>query len=149
MANRAATVSILHLAVYYNTQQVQNEERSPYQCCFMPTDSMDVTFLELRCKEVINIIDGKRLGRIIDILFECKTGKICGLIVPGDRSLNIFRRSEDILVPWKNILRVGEDVILVELFLGGYRGGGPKNQKRLYEGEIVEEDYIREKFEKQ
>jgi len=110
---------------------------------------MDVTFLELRCKEVINIIDGKKLGKIIDILFDMKQGKICGFIVPGERSLNIFRRADDILVPWKNILRVGEDVILVELFLGGYRGGGAKNQKRLYEGEVVEDDCLREKFEKQ
>jgi len=109
---------------------------------------MDITFLELRCKEVINIIDGRRLGKIIDILFECKTGRICGFIVPGDRSLNIFRRSDDILVPWKNILRIGEDTILVELFLGGYRGG-PKNQRRLYEGEIVDDEFLKEKFEKQ
>jgi len=110
---------------------------------------MDVTFLELRCKEVINIIDGKRLGKIIDILFYTKQGRICGLIVPGDKSFNIFRRNDDILVPWKNILRIGEDVILVELFLGNYRGGGAKNQRRLYEGEIMEEEYLKEKLEKE
>ncbi|MCL1901137.1 MAG: YlmC/YmxH family sporulation protein [Firmicutes bacterium] len=107
---------------------------------------MDITFLELRSKEVINIIDGKKLGKIIDILFDMKQGRIIGFIVPGERSLNIFRRSEDILVPWKNILRVGEDVILVELFLGGYRGGGPKNQRRLYEGEIEGDDYIKDRM---
>lgn len=109
---------------------------------------MEVTFLELRCKEVINIIDGRRLGRIIDILFDTRQGKICGLIVPGERSFSLFRKSDDILVPWKSIIRIGEDVILVEMFLGSHRGG-IKNQRRLYEGEIIEEEYVKTKIEKE
>lgn len=108
---------------------------------------MEITFLELRCKEVINVIDGKKLGRIIDVLFDTRQSKICGLIVPGDRSFNFFRRSDDILVPWKNIIKIGEDVILVELFLGTHRGG-IKNQRRLFEGEILEEESIKAKIEK-
>ena len=108
---------------------------------------MEVTFLELRCKEVVNIIDGRRLGRIIDVLFDTRHCKICGLIVPGERSFNIFRRSDDILIPWKSVLRIGEDVILVEMFLGNYRGG-VKNQKRLYEGEILEDEHLKDKIDK-
>lgn len=101
---------------------------------------MEITFLELRSKEVVNIIDGRKLGRIIDVLFDTRQSRICGVIVPGERSFNFFKRSDDILVPWKNIIKIGEDVILVELFLGPHRGG-VKNQKRLYEGEILDDEY--------
>ena len=31
---------------------------------------MDCTFLELRCKEVIKVVDGKRLGHIVDIVID-------------------------------------------------------------------------------
>ena len=32
---------------------------------------IDFTFCELREREVINIADGKRLGRVIDMAFAC------------------------------------------------------------------------------
>ena len=38
---------------------------------------------ELKCKEVINEKDGKRLGNITDIIFESKTGCIESVIIPG------------------------------------------------------------------
>lgn len=75
----------------------------------------DTTFCELKFKDVINICDGIRLGRIVDMVIEIKTGRIKGIILPGARSFNIFRQPEDIFIPWKNILRIGEDVILIEI----------------------------------
>ena len=44
----------------------------------------DLTFCELREKEVVNIADGKKLGRILDIAFT-SNGTIKGLI-KSDRS---------------------------------------------------------------
>ena len=44
----------------------------------------DLTFCELREKEVINIVDGKKLGRILDIAFT-RQGTIVGIIVPGEK----------------------------------------------------------------
>ena len=38
---------------------------------------------DLRQKEVINIKDCKRLGYVCDIEFDCKSGYILELIVPG------------------------------------------------------------------
>ena len=38
---------------------------------------------ELREKEVINIRDCQRLGRVLDIEFDLHTGVICQLILPG------------------------------------------------------------------
>ena len=38
---------------------------------------------ELREKEVINIRNCQRLGRVLDIEFDLHTGAICQLILPG------------------------------------------------------------------
>ena len=45
--------------------------------------SMEINFSFLRTKEIINIYDGKRLGRIIDVTFDKESGKVLGFIVPG------------------------------------------------------------------
>lgn len=88
---------------------------------------METSFNDLRKKEVINVADGKRFGRVNDLVFETRKGKVCGLVVPGDNSFRVFNRGgEDIYVPWENILRIGQDVILVEVYAAcGHRGKGP------------------------
>ena len=75
----------------------------------------DLTFCELREKEVVNIADGKKLGRILDMAFT-SNGTIKGLIVPGEKKFfKNISGDESIFVPWKNIVKIGEDAILVEL----------------------------------
>lgn len=74
---------------------------------------MEVTFCEMRDKEVINMACGARLGRICDIVISCKSRHVLGVVVPGDRKL--LRCREDLFIPWKNIVKIGDDVILVEL----------------------------------
>lgn len=76
---------------------------------------MDLTFCSLKEKEVVNIVDGKKLGRILDIAFK-PNGVITGIIVPGDkRFFKNISGCESIFIPWKKIKRIGEDTILVEL----------------------------------
>lgn len=75
---------------------------------------MDITFGELRCKEVINTVNGKRMGKINDMVISCQTCKVTGLIVPNDRRL--FKNKEDIFIPWRNIVKIGDDCILVRLY---------------------------------
>ena len=71
---------------------------------------------DLRMREVINIVDGKRLGEIKDIELDLEKGKIKSIILPGTSSfLSFFGRSEDIVVPWDRIRKLGTDVILVEI----------------------------------
>ena len=77
--------------------------------------SQELAFCELRCKEVINVIDGKCLGRVCDIIFSRHSSKVLGFIVPGDRKFSIFRRREDMFIPFERICKIGIDVILVEL----------------------------------
>ena len=57
----------------------------------------------------------KRLGKILDMAFT-PGGQITGIIVPGDRKfLKNITGSDSVFVPWKCIVRIGEDTILVEL----------------------------------
>lgn len=69
---------------------------------------------EFQLKDVINVANGKKLGNVGDIDINIQTGKIDAVIVGGmGRVLGFFGRDEDIIIPWKNILKIGEDVILV------------------------------------
>lgn len=70
---------------------------------------------DLKMKEVINIIDGKRLGAITDIEIDVDSGKLTAIVVPGSgKILGLFGRNTDIVIPWEKIVKIGIDVILVE-----------------------------------
>ena len=74
---------------------------------------MEISYSELKNKEVINVSDGRKLGHIIDILFDGVNGLVKGVVVPGDKK--IFRKTEDIFVPLSKVKKIGDDVILVVL----------------------------------
>ena len=70
---------------------------------------------ELQVKEVISVVDGRRLGFIIDLEIDVRTGKIISLILADrDTKGGFFGKAEEIQVLWKQILRIGTDVILVK-----------------------------------
>lgn len=78
---------------------------------------METTFCELKCKQVINVIDGKQLGHIVDIVINSNNARIVGLIVPGNKGgFNLFKSTENIFIPYQNICKIGKDVILVEVY---------------------------------
>ena len=71
---------------------------------------------ELAQKDVITIKDGRNLGPISDIEVNLEEGKVEALIVPGPgRFLGFFSRDNDYVISWENIVKIGIDVILVEL----------------------------------
>ncbi len=71
---------------------------------------------DMRCKEVINVKDGQRLGFISDVEVEIPEGRVCAVIVPGPcRFFGLFGRKDDFVIPWRCIRRVGEDIVLVEM----------------------------------
>jgi len=87
---------------------------------------METSFGELKQKEVINVKDGKRLGRAIDMVFCCPEGRITGIVVPGGKGF-FFGKSE-LFIDWGSITKIGEDAILVDVapvpkpIKGGRRG---------------------------
>ena len=83
---------------------------------------LESSFLELRCKEVVNVVDGKRLGHIVDIVFDLASGQISGLVVPGDKNFwNVFKSGGEIFIPYCQICKIGDDTILVELYSSNTR----------------------------
>ena len=81
----------------------------------------------LRCKEVVNVCDGARLGFVSDVEIELPGGRVTALIVPGPcRFFGIIGRECDYLIPWGCIRRIGDDIILVDVPLESARTPRPK-----------------------
>ena len=76
---------------------------------------MSLNFTQLQSREVICIESGRRLGFVSDIRIEMPEGRICAIVVPGPcRYLGVLGRSEDYIIPWSAIRRIGPDILLVE-----------------------------------
>ena len=73
---------------------------------------MELSFSELRAKEVINTQDGRKLGKVCDIILCYPDNRWIGLVVPGGRG---FGKKHDLFIELKNIVKIGEDVILVNV----------------------------------
>lgn len=70
---------------------------------------------DLKIKEVVNVVDGRRLGTITDIEIDLESGRLTAIVVPGaGKFLGMFGKNEDIVIPWEKIHKIGLDVILVE-----------------------------------
>lgn len=93
---------------------------------------MVIRFSELRCREVINICDGCRLGFVSDLEMDCTGGNVCTLIVPGrPKFFGLLGRENDFVIPWGCIRRMGCDIILVEVDLEKVRQPCKKSRKIL------------------
>ena len=74
---------------------------------------MEMSFSELRTKEVVNTVDGRKLGKVCDMVFCYPENKILGFVVPGQRSF--ASKKTDFFIELKNIVKIGDDVILVNV----------------------------------
>ncbi|WP_085992464.1 YlmC/YmxH family sporulation protein [Oceanobacillus senegalensis] len=73
-----------------------------------------VTLSELQLKDVILIEDGRRLGNISDLDINPDTGMIEALILlVRDKKGNLFTKTDELVISWDQIVRIGSDVILV------------------------------------
>ena len=71
---------------------------------------------ELFCKEVINIADGAKLGYCTDAVIETNCRQLTALIVPGPRRFfGILAGSEEYVIPWGCVQKIGENTILVNV----------------------------------
>ena len=76
---------------------------------------MGMRVTDLSCKEVVCIADGSRLGYVSDVEVEVPRGQVQSIIVPGKcRFFGLLGHTEDYVIPWEAIRRVGDDIILVE-----------------------------------
>ena len=71
---------------------------------------------ELREKDVINVCNCECLGFVVDIDIDVCTGVVLALIIPGcGKMWSMFGRGSELLIPWSQVVRVGPDIILVEI----------------------------------
>lgn len=71
---------------------------------------------ELREREVINVLDGKKLGYTSDLEIDPATGKITALVLPAPGRFRwLLGKTGEVIIPWRQIKKLGSDVILVEL----------------------------------
>ncbi|MGO4887862.1 YlmC/YmxH family sporulation protein [Anaerobacillus sp. MEB173] len=69
---------------------------------------------ELQSKDIINISEGRRLGNLGDLDINLETGRIDAIIIGGTgRMMGLLGRDEEIVIPWRNIIKIGSDCILV------------------------------------
>ncbi len=70
---------------------------------------------QLQSKDVINISDGRNVGRIADVEIDGITGGIIRMIISGKpRYFGLFGRGDDVCIPWQKIKLIGIDSILVD-----------------------------------
>ena len=73
---------------------------------------------DLQNKDIVNVIDGKNIGNIIDVRIDEQTGNILALVIEPNRNFFLFvNKGTDTEINWKNITKIGEDVILVNITL--------------------------------
>lgn len=75
-----------------------------------------VKISEFQTKDVINVFDGKKLGTVQDLEIDLRQGKVEALVVPAQGKLfGLFGSGTEYVIPWKNIIKIGLDVVLVKL----------------------------------
>lgn len=69
---------------------------------------------DLQNKEVIDISTGKRIGTIIDVIISLN-GTISKLILEERKGSRKFlaNTKEDVGLDWRQIVKIGDDIILV------------------------------------
>ncbi|MDP9728403.1 YlmC/YmxH family sporulation protein [Alicyclobacillus tolerans] len=71
---------------------------------------------DLQSKDVVNVGDGKRLGTIGDLDIDPESGLIHSIIIPvAGRFFGMVGGGQDYVIPWNQIVKIGSDVILVDL----------------------------------
>jgi len=83
---------------------------------------METSFTDLRNKEVINVLSGRLLGNVNDIIIDCRCNCVIGLMVPGCKSFfSFFKPNQEIFIPMSSVCKIGEDVILVEVIENNHK----------------------------
>ena len=73
-------------------------------------------YSELKSKDVININNCKKLGRVCDLEFDPGVNLGGRIMVPGgNRLLGFINCDPNIVIPFKDIRQIGPDIILVDI----------------------------------
>ena len=71
---------------------------------------------DLQRKDIINVNDGRIIGRIIDAEINEKEGTLESLVIEKSKYIrNLFSSDNDITIKFTQIKKLGSDVILIDL----------------------------------
>ncbi|MCI7083116.1 MAG: YlmC/YmxH family sporulation protein [Tenericutes bacterium] len=71
---------------------------------------------ELQKKDIVNIKDGKKIGKIIDVYFDESSGYMIKFVIEKTHFVrNIFSNTDEIVIKFSQIKKMGEDVILIDI----------------------------------
>lgn len=71
---------------------------------------------ELGRKDIINIVDGAKLGPVKDMHLDLETGKVKALVLQGRKKyFRLFGAGQDVVVSWDKVKKIGQDAVLVEV----------------------------------
>ena len=95
--------------------------------------ALQCRMLFLRCKEVINISDGCRLGFVSDVDIRIPEGQVIAIVVNGPcRFFGLFGRGEEFYIPWECIQRIGDDIILIDKPFQRREPGQDRKRRRKF-----------------
>lgn len=72
---------------------------------------MELNFSDLKKKKVVNVLDGKDLGKVNDAVFTFPDGKICAFIT----SKKGLFCGDELIINLCCIEKIGDDAILVRI----------------------------------
>ena len=75
---------------------------------------MNMRLSDLQSKNIVNVDEGKNIGNIIDASV-LEDGTVEYLIIESNKNFFSINKDNDKKILWKDITKIGEDVILVNL----------------------------------
>lgn len=70
-------------------------------------------FSEMQEKDIINLTDGNKVGKLKDLEID-NNGKIISInIVTNSKLRSFFSGDTIVVIPWENIVKFGSEVIIV------------------------------------
>lgn len=77
---------------------------------------MNFKISDLGLRDIVNLVDGAKLGPVRDVLIDLETGKVISLVLSGERKyFGLLGAGNDLVVPWDKIKKIGVHTVLVEV----------------------------------
>ena len=71
---------------------------------------------ELQRKDIVNIKDGKKIGKIVDVEFDVSNGYMIKFIIEKAHFVrSLCSSNEELTIKFAQIKKMGEDVILIDI----------------------------------
>ena len=71
---------------------------------------------ELQKKDIVSIRDGRKIGKIVDVEFDDKSGYMIHFVIEKAHFVkSLFSTTEELTIKFTQIKKMGEDVILIDI----------------------------------